>query len=472
MHSVAVSILLVIVAQVNAKELVANHFDDSQDSLNNVVEALVSKLFDRVLTEPLSHRADLDTTALEKPSQLALSTARLSTSKLGTPISHLPGASPSAPPRLGHCLRLPAQCAMKYNQLGNSDLMVSEVCLGTMTWGEQNTEEEGIEQLRMAFDEMGVNFLDTAEAYPIPLKAETQGRTDQAIARWLKESKIPRDKVILATKVCGNSEGLTWFRKDGKGTQVSHDQIMESVDASLKRLGVDYIDLLQIHWPDRYVPLFGPARYNTTQERDSVPISEQVRAMGELVKQGKIRYYGLSNETPYGTMSFVQAAKEQGVPPPISIQNSYSLLVREFEAGLTEVCSKRHENIGLLAYSPLAGGVLTGKYAKPGVAAPNSRLMLLPGYKDRYEGSSAPQAVAKYAEVAAKYGMTPTEFAQVFCKSRAFIPSTIIGATTIEQLKENVNAFNKEWTAEMETDVEKIAKAYPEPWRTPQKGGG
>jgi aryl-alcohol dehydrogenase-like predicted oxidoreductase len=287
----------------------------------------------------------------------------------------------------------------------------------------------------------------------------------------LKESGIPREKVILATKVCGNSDRLTWFRKNGEGTKVDYDQIMESVDASLKRLGVEYIDLLQIHWPDRYVPLFGPNRYNVTQERDSIPISEQVRAMGDLIKQGKIRYYGLSNESPYGTMAFVQAAKDQGVPGPISIQNSYSLLVREFEAGLTEVCSQRHENIGLLAYSPLAGGVLTGKYAKAGSPA-NSRLNLLTGYKDRYDGSMAPEAVAKYAEVASKYGMTPAEFALAFCKSRTFVPSTIIGATTLEQLKENVNAFTKEWTAEMEADVEKIAKRYPEPWRTPQKGGG
>eukprot|EP00466_Bigelowiella_natans_P002265 jgi/Bigna1/91244/estExt_fgenesh1_pg.C_940020 len=373
---------------------------------------------------------------------------------------------------MGSSRRLAPQQAMKYNKLGNSDLMVSEICLGTMTWGEQNTEAEGLEQLNVAFNDMGINFLDTAEAYPIPLKAETQGRTDRTIAKWLKESGIDREKVILATKVCGNSDRLTWFRKDGEGTKVNYDQIIESVDASLERLGVDYIDLLQIHWPDRYVPLFGANRYDASKETESSPFSEQVRAMGDLIKAGKIRHYGLSNETPYGTMAFVQAAKELGVPPPISIQNSYSLLVREFESGLSEVCSERHENIGLLAYSPLAGGVLTEKYANPKRYSDSSRLNIIPGYKERYDGSMAPAAVAAYADVARKHGMTPAEFALAFCKSRTFVPSTIIGATTLEQLKENVGAFNREWTEDMEKDVNEVSARFPEPWRTPQRGGG
>lgn len=212
-------------------------------------------------------------------------------------------------------------------KLGSSDLEISKICLGTMTWGQQNTESEGIEQLNSAFNDYGINFLDTAEMYPIPTKAETQGQTDRIVAKWLKG--MDRSKVILATKVAGHSNFITWLPgRNGLGSRVNRDQILLSVDESLKRLGTDYIDLLQIHWPDRYVPLFGQSSYDVNLVRDHVSFEEQLIVLDELVKSGKIRYYGISNETPYGVMKFSQAAEKLGVQKMVSIQNSYSLLVR------------------------------------------------------------------------------------------------------------------------------------------------
>jgi len=379
---------------------------------------------------------------------------------------------------------------MRYNKLGDSDLLVSEACLGTMTWGKQNSEEEAMRQLDIAFKEYGVNFIDTAEGYPIPLQPETSGLTDKMIGKWMKNQK--REDVILAAKVSGASRRLTWLRDDNKGTRVSREQIFESVDKSLARLQTDYIDLLQIHWPDRYVPLFGPNQYDYNMERAAISFEEQLEAMGELVKQGKIRHWGLSNETPFGVMAFVSLALEKGLPKPVSIQNSYSLLTREFESGLAEVCSPSHTNTALIAYSPLSAGVLSGKYdlkvrehqfstsseAEKSVVAPfqgndpNCRLNLLKGYKQRYEASQAPNAVLEYSKIAAKHGMSTVELALSFAASRPFVPSTIVGATNEAQLKENLNAFSREFTEEMLEDIAEINIRYPDPWRTAQRGGG
>jgi aryl-alcohol dehydrogenase-like predicted oxidoreductase len=234
---------------------------------------------------------------------------------------------------------------MDYAYLGDSDLLVSKVCLGTMTFGQQNTLEEGVEQLNVAFDEYGINFLDTAEMYPVPTKPETQGDTDRIISKWLKGRD--RSKVILASKVAGASPRLTWLPgRNGRGSRVTKEDIIVSVDESLKRLGTDYIDLIQIHWPDRYVPIFGASNYDLSQERDYVSFEEQLSAFDTLIKQGKVRYVGVSNETPYGVMKFCQVAEQRGLPKIVSIQNSYSLIVRsDFECSLTEVCSPRHENV-------------------------------------------------------------------------------------------------------------------------------
>ncbi|CAA0818692.1 NAD(P)-linked oxidoreductase superfamily protein [Striga hermonthica] len=355
--------------------------------------------------------------------------------------------------------------ALQYKKLGDSDLVISEITLGTMTFGEQNTEKEAHEQLSYSF-ERGINALDTAEVYPIPLKKETQGRTDLYIGRWLKSQA--RDKVILATKVAGYSERSTYIRDNAKVVRVDAANIRESVEKSLKRLNTDYIDLLQIHWPDRYVPLFGEYIYNTSNWRSSVPVAEQLRGFQELIDQGKVRYIGVSNETSYGVMEFVHAAKVEGLPKIVSIQNNYSMLVRcKFELDLAEVCHPNNCNIGLLAYSPLAGGALSGKYLDiHSEAAKRGRLNLFPGYMERYNKSMAKDVTAKYADVAKKHGMSLVELALAFTRDRPFVTSSIIGATTMDQLKEDIDAFlttERPLPPEVMSDVENVFKRNKDP---------
>jgi len=356
-------------------------------------------------------------------------------------------------------------------KVGSSDLMVSNVCLGTMTWGQQNTVEDAIEQLTIAFDEYGVNFLDTAEMYPVPVKADTQGETDRYIGKWLNLPGRDRSKVILATKVAGyGGDRLTYMPgRGGKGSRVSREDILTSVDYSLERLGTTYIDLLQIHWPDRYVPIFGSKLYDPSMEREGdISFEEQVLAMDHLIKQGKIRYYGLSNETPYGVMKFCHVAEKLGVAKPVSIQNCYSLLSRsDFETGLVEVCRPRNENIALLPYSPLGGGILTGKYRDPNCSK-SSRLNVFEGYMERYKQSLAQDAVALYCDVAKKYDLTPTQMALMWVKAQPHATSTIIGATTIAQLKENLESFDesKQLSKEAIEDINNIYKRYRDPSST------
>jgi len=363
--------------------------------------------------------------------------------------------------------------ATELNALGKSDLRVSSCCLGTMTWGNQNSDEEAAEQLDAAVA-AGCNFIDTAEGYPIPLTAETQGRTDLAIGKWLKTTSTPRDSIVLASKVCGFNERFTWFRDEP--TRVTRQQVLRSVDDSLSRLGTDHIDLLQIHWPDRYVPLFGSTRYDASLEREgSVPFDEQIEVMAELIEAGKIRAWGLSNETPYGVSEFVRRAEAAGLPPPSSVQNSYSLLQRTDEEGLVEAL--RATGVSYLAYSPLSAGVLSNKYAAASAggimaAPPGTRLRLFPGYLDRYLASEGPAAVARYAELAASHGLSPTAFAIAFCESRSFIGSTIIGATSLEQLDGSLAGFGVPWTPEMEEGVKEVLGEYPDPWRMLVRDGG
>ncbi|KAK3032044.1 hypothetical protein RJ639_035481 [Escallonia herrerae] len=337
--------------------------------------------------------------------------------------------------------------ALEYRKLGYSDLVLSEITLGTMTFGEQNTEEEAHEMLAYAF-EQGVNAIDTAEAYPIPVRKETQGRTDLYTGSWLKSQ--PRDKVILATKVCGYSERSSYLRENANVLRVDAANIKESVEKSLKRLNTDYIDLLQIHWPDRYVALFGEYSYDPSTWRPSVPVVEQLRAFQELIDEGRkhtnlvqVRYLGVSNETSYGVMEFVHTAKVEGLPKIVSIQNNYSLLIScKFEIDLVEVCHPNNCNIGLLAYSPLAGGSLSGKYLDvQSEAARKGRLNLFPGYMERYNKSLAKEATSKYMELAKKHGLTSLQLALGFVRDRPFMTSSIIGATSVAQLKEDIDAF-------------------------------
>lgn len=357
---------------------------------------------------------------------------------------------------------------MKYRKLGSSDLLVSSCCLGTMTWGSQNTDEEAAAQLNLAW-ERGVNFLDTAEIYPIPVSKERQGATDRAIAKWLRTSGRPRDDVVIASKVAGYNDRFTWLR--GGPTRVTREQIVASVDASLARLGVDHLDLLQIHWPDRYVPMFGSRAYDCSKERDgAVSFSEQARAMGELVASGKVRAWGLSNETPLGVAEFIAAAKREGAPPPVSVQNAYSLLDRADEAGLVEVL--RHHDVGYLPYSPLSAGVLTGKYDALKAPPVASRLALFDGYYERYMKTCAPECVDCYRSAAAVHDLSPAALAIAFCDSRPFVTSTIIGATSTEQLEANLQGFGVDWTDELEAEVQRVHMFYPDPWRMTVRDGG
>jgi len=344
---------------------------------------------------------------------------------------------------------------MEYRRLGASELDVSEICLGTMTWGEQNTEREAHEQLDYAVS-CGVNFIDAAEMYPVPPRGETQGRTEAYLGTWLKRQQ--RSKLIIATKITSTGRGFAWVR--GGPTAIDRKSVREALDGSLKRLQTDYVDLYQIHWPDRYVPSFGKSFYEPSQERASVPIQEQLEALAEQVRAGRIRYVGLSNETPWGLMEFVRLAREHALPKVVSVQNAYNLLNRTFEAGLSEV--HRHLDVPLLAYSPLAFGHLSGKYLD-GAQPAGARLTRFPPFGQRYGRVNVPEAVAEYAALARRTGLTPASMALAFVRSRWFTASTIIGATTMQQLRENIASSEVLLDEEMIEAIEGIHLRFPHP---------
>src|SRR5512135_2087288 len=317
---------------------------------------------------------------------------------------------------------------MEYRRLGSSDLTVSALALGTMTFGEQNSEAEAHAQLDLAVSH-GVNFIDTAEMYPVAPRAETVHRTESYLGSWLRHQ--PRDKLIVATKIAGPGRGFGWIRN---GPRINREHINAAIDGSLRRLQTDYVDLYQIHWPDRYVPMFGATHYDAAQERETVPIEEQLAVLGKLVKAGKVRYVGVSNETPWGVCQFVQAAQRLGLPKIVSIQNAYHLMNRSFEAGLAEIC--RHTDVGLLAYSPLAFGCLSGKYLADPQA--KGRVTLFPGFGQRYLKPNVPAARWKDVMVSKEAGLDPAYMVLAFGRSRWFTCSAIIGATIMSQLKRNL----------------------------------
>lgn len=341
---------------------------------------------------------------------------------------------------------------MKYNKLGNTDLEVSEISLGTMTFGQQNTQSDACAQLDYAIAQ-GVNFIDTAEMYPVPAKAETQGRTEEYVGKWLH--KQARDKIILATKVTGPARGMDWIRNGP--LSIDRANILSAVEGSLKRLQTDYIDLYQIHWPARNVPMFGHNDYNPDMERPSTSVEEQLIVLSELVKSGKVRHIGLSNETPWGVAEFIKVSERLGLQRIVSIQNQYNLLNRTFENGLYEMCHR--ERIGLLAYSPLAFGLLSGKYVKNPQA--NGRISLFANFGMRYYKPNVPAAVAAYTQLAEQHGLLPAQMALAFLRSRPFISSTIIGATTMEQLQENLGSI--ELNVEQIKAIEDIHLRYNNP---------
>jgi aryl-alcohol dehydrogenase-like predicted oxidoreductase len=358
---------------------------------------------------------------------------------------------------------------MDYCKLGSSDLEVSKVCMGTMTFGNQNTQQEGVEQLTTAFEEYGVNFLDTAEMYPVPTNPATCGDTDRTVAKFLSQmGPSRRDDIILATKVCGRSDRMTWMPRAQPNTPaaLSREQILYSVDSSLKRLNVDSIDLLQLHWPDRYTGgLFGQPDFTPTQLKEYYySFQEQLGALQTVVEEGKVRYVGVSNETPFGVCSMAELANNHPTlyPKIVSIQNSYSLVVRkDFESGLAETCY--HHKVGLLPYSPLAGGSLSGKYRNPDQVPTAARLKLFPGFMDRYLGSLNEAAVNAYAALAEDVGLTPTQLALSWCYHREHVASTIIGATTMEQLHENIQAYDIRLDDDTKARIGDIYKKYTDP---------
>lgn len=363
---------------------------------------------------------------------------------------------------------------MKFNRLGTSDLLVSDVCLGTMTWGVQNSERDAHEQIDYAISR-GINFIDTAEMYPVPSSAPRQvpGTTETYIGTYLANNPDVRSKLVIATKVMGFSRKSKTVANrsppigDPPYPDASHsrDSILSACAASLRRLQTDYIDLYQLHWPDRYVPLFGARTYHVNRERSSdVPIRETLLALKELLDQGKIRAYGLSNETTFGVCEFSRLADEIGMPRPATIQNAFCLLNRSFETELAEACSPRNFNIGLLPWSILAGGVLSGKYnvgldseRKPiNESIKESRFVKFDNYQDRFISPRALVATAKYMEIAKKNNMSVATMAQAFCKTRWYIPSSIIGATSLPQLKENIDAFEVELTEGILKQIDRV----------------
>ena len=337
----------------------------------------------------------------------------------------------------------------------HTDLSVSDIGLGTMTFGEQTDRDDAHKQLDYA-QAQGVTLLDMAEMYPVPGRAETQGATEAIVGEWLKRQR--RDKVIVATKVAGPQRGFTWLR--GGPTALDETNIRAALHASLKRLHTDYVDIYQIHWPARPLPLFGDTHYEPRDDRDEGhAIDEQLAVLGALVKEGKVRYLGLSNETPWGVMRFLESADRHKLPRIVTIQNAYNLLNRSFEAGLAEICHK--EKLGLLAYSPLAFGLLTGKYLTS--TDPEARLVRFPQFGPRYRKPPVEAAVRAYAQIASDFGVPLGALALAFVRSRFFTASTLVGARTLDQLKENLENAKLVLTPEMLAAIDAIHVRSPNP---------
>lgn len=346
---------------------------------------------------------------------------------------------------------------MQYRTLGRTDLKVSNISLGTMTFGRQNTEQESHEQLDYAFSR-GINFIDTAELYAVPSGPEYAGETEKIIGKWLK--KRSRKEAIIASKVAGFST-MNFLRKDFSETRLNKEQMTKALEGSLKRLDTDYIDVYYLHWPDRKIGLFADSfGYEHHIDPSAITIEETLSALDDFVKSGKVRYIAVSNETPWGVMKYVEHSNNRVGPKPVLIQNAYSLVNRLFEHGLAEVAMR--EDIGLAAYSPLGGGTLTGKYIN-GVLPKGSRREMFPNFTTRYQSSHTDIAIMKYKKLADERGISLTQLAQKFVDTRPFMTTNIIGATTMDQLRENMDAFDIEWDDELENAVNEIHRENPSP---------
>jgi aryl-alcohol dehydrogenase-like predicted oxidoreductase len=348
---------------------------------------------------------------------------------------------------------------MKYRPLGRTGINVSVIGLGTMTWGQQNTEAEAHAQLDAAV-EAGINFVDTAEMYPVPPVPETQGRTEQYIGSWLAQGGGRRDKIVLATKAAGPSRG-TPRPSHIRGGNVSFTRrnLEDAVHTSLQRLQTDVIDLYQLHWPDRSANIFGQRNYQHQPDEDTVPIEETLEALHSLVQSGKVRHIGVSNETPWGLSRFLQLAESRGLPRVASIQNPYSLVNRLFEIGLSEFSLR--DDVGLLAYSPLAMGVLSGKYLA-GQRPAGARLTLFERFT-RYNGETVQQATAEYVTLFRQHGLDPAQAALAYVNTRDFLTSTLIGATTLQQLAANIASIDLALPDEVIAGIEAIHGRRPNP---------
>ncbi len=342
---------------------------------------------------------------------------------------------------------------MEYRQLGDTDVDVSVICLGTMTFGEQNTEDEAHEQLDYAIDQ-GVNFIDTAEMYAVPPREETQGLTERYIGTWLAQRK-DREDLVIATKVSG--PGMQAYLRGGP--QLTRKHVNRAVNASLRRLRTDYIDLYQVHWPSRSTNYFGELGYVHEENDDATPVEETLEALARLVEQGKVRYLGVSNETPWGVMKYLALAEEYGWPRIVGVQNPYSLLNRTFEVGLAEIAHR--EQTGLLAYSPLGFGVLSGKYLR-GRKPPDARLTLFEFFQ-RYTGELGVKATRRYVAIAKEAGLDPAAMALAYVNSRSFLTANIIGATTMAQLRTNVASIDLELSDDVVEAIEAVHAEIPNP---------
>lgn len=347
---------------------------------------------------------------------------------------------------------------MKFNPLGQTGIQVPEICLGTMTFGEQNNQDEAFSQLSYAL-ERDINFWDTAEMYPVPPKPETQGATETIIGNWFGKNG-GRDKIFLASKIAGPQQGGSHIR-DGY-TRFVEQEIAQALDGSLKRLQTDYIDLYQLHWPQRPTNFFGQLGYGNQhheQQQKLTALEETLAALSKEVEKGRIRHIGLSNETPWGTMKFLHLAESMGLEKIVSVQNPYSLLNRSYEVGLSEIA--HYEKIGLLAYSPLAFGYLTGKF-RHGARPENARITLFSRFS-RYSNPQSEWATEQYALLAEKHGLSLAQMSLAFIKQQFFVTSTIIGATNLEQLKENIDAFDLVLSEEVLQGIEDIHRQQPNP---------
>ena len=347
---------------------------------------------------------------------------------------------------------------MRLKPLANTGILLPEICLGTMTFGEQNTQAEAFQQLEYALDQ-GLFFWDTAEMYPVPPKPETQGATETILGNWIAQ-RGQRDQLFIASKIAGPSQGGSHIR-DGK-TRFTAAEISSALDGSLKRLQSDYIDLYQLHWPQRPTNFFGKLGYGNTEAQNQQQVTaleETLSALSDEIKKGRIRYIGLSNETPWGTLKFLHLAEKLGLEKFVSVQNPYSLLNRTYEIGMSEIA--HYENVGLLAYSPLAFGYLTGKF-RHGARPANARVTLFSRFS-RYSNPESEWATEQYAQLAERHGLTLTQLALAFIKQQFFVTSTIIGATNLDQLKENIQAFDINLSAEILQGIEDIHRQQPNP---------